>query len=258
MSASDVSSALYWLPRVTRAMSGVVPPTVTVEYDHRNELLALFGEKYDDALTMQLLGRLREAAEHIGYPVFIRTDQASAKHDGPTAYLARGEADLLHVVRRTVEDMEMKFGFGGPTPRAFLVRKYLTLNASFSAFGQEGRRHPIAREWRYFANQEGVACRHFYWPAEAISEAHSPTELVLDWRHRLAILADPLSKDEDEALARLAHLAASVCPDAPAWSVDFAQDQDGKWWLIDMAHAAQSWHPDGCPHGDPNEVNLRG
>jgi D-alanine-D-alanine ligase-like ATP-grasp enzyme len=27
------------------------------------------------------------------------------------------------------------------------------------------------------------------------------------------------------------------------WSVDFAQDEAGKWWLIDMARAESSWHP---------------
>jgi len=28
-----------------------------------------------------------------------------------------------------------------------------------------------------------------------------------------------------------------------SWSVDFALDANGKWWLIDMALAADSWHP---------------
>ena len=28
------------------------------------------------------------------------------------------------------------------------------------------------------------------------------------------------------------------------WSVDFACDVSGAWWLIDMATALHSWHPD--------------
>jgi hypothetical protein len=43
-------------------------------------------------------------------------------------------------------------------------------------------------------------------------------------------------------------------PDAPAaracgggrWSVDFCQDVHGKWWLPDMATAADSFHWPGC------------
>ena len=29
-----------------------------------------------------------------------------------------------------------------------------------------------------------------------------------------------------------------------AWSVDFVEDKPGKWWLIDMALAKDSWRPE--------------
>jgi hypothetical protein len=28
------------------------------------------------------------------------------------------------------------------------------------------------------------------------------------------------------------------------WSVDFAEDVEGNFWLIDMADANRSWHPE--------------
>jgi len=43
--------------------------------------------------------------------------------------------------------------------------------------------------------------------------------------------------------------AAKVCDGR--WSVDFARDRSGKWWLIDMALMAASWHWPGCPNGGP-------
>lgn len=38
--------------------------------------------------------------------------------------------------------------------------------------------------------------------------------------------------------------ADAVASQDRAWSVDFARDETGDWWLIDMAVAADSWHPD--------------
>ena len=65
----------------------------------------------------------------------------------------------------TFEDNVLK-GIADATS-AFLVREFLEIPAAFEAFGGL----PIGREWRFFADQESVLCRHFYWP-EAAFEGH--------------------------------------------------------------------------------------
>jgi len=142
------SSALYWLPRlealqrreldVGLPLLANLPRTVIVPYSHREAVNALEGEGQGGfpAAAMQA------ACRTIGYPVFLRTDLASAKHDGPQAYRADNWEQVADRYWRTVEDNEGKFWLepaGGPT--AFLVREWLDLDGTFHAFGG----HLIAR-----------------------------------------------------------------------------------------------------------------
>lgn len=232
---TDVNSAEFWLPKITAIpiLPGVgIPRTVVVPYAHEHAMAA-FEDGADWPAWDDLLEAVWAAVEEVGVPAFVRTDLASAKHDGPGSYRIEKRDDIPAVLSLTAQDNEMKFWPLGPTPNAFLVREWLNLDAPFSAFGG----HPIAREWRYFASRKGVDCRHFYWPEHALRAADTE-----GWELLLSAMA---ADDPPDFLDVVACQAASVCSTgADGWSVDFAQDRDGKWWLIDMATAATSWHPD--------------
>lgn len=95
------SSAVYWLPRITKELPTWIPRSEVVPYDHHKAVCQMEGESpYTE--WPQVLARVGEAARAIGYPVFIRTDLASAKHGGPSDYLARNEAELPRVLFRTM------------------------------------------------------------------------------------------------------------------------------------------------------------
>lgn len=228
MLTPDPTSALYWLPKIVDVCP--TPETRVVEYDHQQAVAALGGDKsYDD--WPNIVNSVWNAAMDIGLPTFVRTDLASAKHNGPSAYRIERQSDVGNALSETVEDNEMKLWLTGPMPRAFLVRRWLRLDAPFTAFGG----HPIAREWRYFVSDGAVTCSHFYWPEDAI---HSPSRP--EWR---SVLANMAEREPPPKLSAMARRAAKVCPDLTEWSVDFACDQAGRWWLIDMANGEQSWHP---------------
>ena len=227
------NSALIWLPKIKEA--GLpLPRTIIVPYDHQLDLARMY---VDHDAARREIDAVAAACEQIGYPCFIRTDLASAKHSGPHAYLAQGPADVPVVMGLTIEDNEMKFWTAQP-PQAFLVREYLELDAPFTAFGGL----PIAREWRYFADESGVRCKHFYWPEEAIqffrcAEADG-------WRDKLTALHD-IDPRIEERIAAMSRAAVAACGGG-YWSVDWACDRSGKWWLIDMARGQDSWHPEDC------------
>jgi len=232
--ARETSSALVWLPRIVDLPS--VPRTEVVPLDR---MVAMGWIEGEGANPVSFFKAVAGAAAKIGYPVFVRTDFASAKHSGPKAYRADDAAEIPDVVLQTIEDSEMKC-FPVGTYRAILVREFLDLDAPFEAFSG----HPIAREWRFFTKGGKVACRHFYWPEGAIQFSRGTAEPP-SWRGALAILRSPnevpfpdLDKITEEVVRRL--------PEAD-WSVDFARGRDGKWWLIDLAVAAVSWHPKDCP-----------
>ena len=227
------NSALEWLPKIT--YDGLpVPRTEIVLYNHRDIVNMLEGRKsetYD-----KLIKQIGETANYIGYPSFVRTDLASAKHDGEKSYLIRRAEDVVNVICKTVEDNELKFWMGDEIPKAFLVREFLKLDAPFKAFGGL----PISREWRYFANENGVICYHPYWPEDAI-EFYGENKEPDNWKEMLAELHKEKNAD---TLEKMAIQAAKVC--GGNCSVDFAMDETGKWWLIDMAQANRSWHWPNC------------
>lgn len=233
------TSSLYWLPLVTDA--GLpVPRTVNVPYDHM-AFVAMISDDEDYPELKSVVDAVCEAADDIGGAVFIRTDLASAKHDGPAAYrLDEPEsASALAILGKTVEDNEIKFWLDpNANPTVFLVRQFLELDAPFRSFGFGDEGHPIAREWRLFATADGVVCRHFYWPEHAVEDGR-PTDP--NWR---ALLIDLAAQPPPTELDEMAVRAAAVCSEVKEWSVDFACDVHGKWWLIDMADADVSWHPD--------------
>jgi hypothetical protein len=242
------NSALFWLPNL-EGMS--MPRTEIVLTDFADVGPLLDGK----APKKEAIEAIKAAARRIGYPVFVRTDLASAKHDGPESYRADEDKDITTVVARTMEFNELASMMGLPWS-AFLVREFLDLDAAFSAFGG----HPIAREWRFFTKDGKVICKHFYWPAAAI-KFHKGHE-VPDWQKKLAAIRATPSVPMKE-LEALAEEAVSRLPkvkewkNTDGWSVDFAKGFNGKWYLIDMAVAAESWHPDSCKNsdrkGDPGE-----
>ena len=238
---ANPNSALIWLPKIIEA--GLpVPRTEIVPYCH-DLVMPIFDGK-ESAELDRLEGAVKDAGEKIGYPVFIRSDLTSAKHSGPKSYRANDAADVGRVIVATVEDNELKTWLdprGGP--QAILVREFLILPAPFTAF----HGLPISREWRFFADLERIHCSHPYWPEGPLEGQPGLPE---NWRELLAELQQP--SIQHKALEGMAVQAAAACGGG-VWSMDFAQDASGKWWLIDMAVAGDSWHWPGCPNSNEKE-----
>lgn len=230
------TSSMWWFPRV-EAVGLPVPKTLHVPCEGLDLARLMDGETPDG--YEEMLNSVRQAADTIRYPVFIRTDQTSAKHDGPKAYRCEGPGDLPTALFYTFDHAFM--AGVNQFVRAVMVREWLDLRAGFSAF----HGHRIAREFRVFANA-GVerTCLHPYWPETAI-EFWSEDEPD-KWREVLK-RQNTIDTYESAMLRVMARRAADECGHIhPAWSVDLAQRLDGSWVLIDMACAEVSYHPEPC------------
>ena len=229
------NSALIWLPKIVAA--GLpTPRTEIVEYGHHSIASIFDGAK--SVVFENLVAGVVGACERIGYPVFVRTDLASAKHSGPGAYRISNETEVASRMYATLEDNEMKFWLEAEGPKAILVREWIAFDSPFSAFAD----HPINREWRFFADGNHVFCFHPYWPEDAITFYADAMVAPIDWRERLRELHKvPDCIDELKELS----IRAAALYGATA-SVDIAQDKHGKWWVIDMALAEGSVHWQGC------------
>ena len=247
------NSALYWQPRIDAVaddLAASVPDTEFVEYDF-TESFGLFNDPPDADLPW---GEFIAAVENVGWPAFLRTDQKSVKHAGPGAYRAE-ESDDIPTILATLTDYHVK---ATRHPAALMVREWVDIDAVFRAF--DGLK--IGREYRVFATSEAAQCEHFYWPEHAIADGRgTPTTLAGDreledseWRSRLSSLAGLTDKTRLDLHADAVAIAAALTDDrfesTTAWSVDFAQDTDGQWWVLDAARADDSWHPEDCPEAD--------
>lgn len=225
------TSMLYWWPRV-KDLGIPMPKTEIVEVPY-DDLVRLLDDKRLSSKDEQ---RLIEAGDKIGYPLFLRTDMASAKHQWErTCFVPKVEELFKHIW--ALIDQTLASGmFGELDPSALVFRELLRLNSFFTAFSGL----PISVERRYFVRDGSVECHHPYWTHDAIKHSwRQPSEP--DWGERLAAL-NKESAEEIELLTRYATRAGEVLKGY--WSIDFAEARDHTWYLIDMAVGEESWHPE--------------
>lgn len=233
------NSALYWLPAAKKAAEFYddvyVPETEVVQFDFMEALMMLEGARPESFPW----GELDSAACELGWPVFVRTDLTSAKHRGLDAV----QANHADAVERVAEALVRESARKMMKPAAFLVREWIDVDSEFEAF--DGL--PIGVEFRVFATPDEVLCTHYYWPEESIEKANLPETLWKSRRDGLKHARQPPWMDAAACTAAFeADFQHGVDEPSRAWSVDFARDEDGRWYLIDMALAEDSWQPDGC------------
>jgi hypothetical protein len=238
------NSALHWLnaAEVATEHSDVKTlETKVVEFGFMDALPLLEGENPKNFPH----GELDTAACDLGWPVFIRTDLSSAKHDGASAVRAADADDVLPIASGLVSDAAKKM----MRPAAFLVREWIDIDHSFTAFGGL----PIGTEIRVFAGPDDVLCSHYYWPEDAIKQPDLP-----EWKE----IGDEHAETSPPPEVRVAATSAATkanrheaLDDLEVWSVDFARAENGDWYLIDMALAAESWHPD-CDYASAPEGRI--
>jgi hypothetical protein len=222
------NSLLYWFPKVEEL--GIPQPRSEIVWLGWERMCGLLDGK---ALPAKLSAEIETAALKIGFPLFMRTDLHSAKHDfAHTCYVPDAGALWSHV--GALVEMDNLMCFLGDESQALVFREFLQLESTFVAF--DGM--PVARERRVFIKDGRLICSHPYWPKGAL---YRQKGLPADWRERLRDLSRLRYGDRGD----IRHYASRVADYIPgAWSVDFAWvPQRQTWYLIDMAVAAQSWHP---------------
>ncbi len=229
------NSMLYWYPKIEKS-DMLKPRTIMVKLKNTDDrLMPICGgdfspleEQWDEILT---------AARSIGFPLFMRTDEFSAKHGWEKTCYVPKEEDLKTHISNLFEESFMADILGLPI-RALVFREYIQMNNLFKAFHGN---MPVNPEIRIFIKNGKLLCHHWYWVKDAIRAAYNK-ELPNDWEE----IIDMHTKMTFVGLVIL-EAEKKICPLFKGyWSVDFCQAKDGKWILIDMAKGEESWHPEDC------------
>jgi len=224
-------SLLFWWPRI-QYLPIPMPRTEIFPVD-RDLLLDAID---DPQLLMPFMPEISATASKIGYPLFLRTDQASGKHDWKNSCYVPNEEALRDHILKVIEFNEIADIFGLQY-EALVFREFIELDWKFKAFWGE---MPVARERRYFIKDSGILCHHPYWIEDAIARA-SPWIQESNWRELLKDL-NTETNGEVKLLTEYSTEVASLLEGY--WSIDFAHAKDGRWILIDIATGENSWHPE--------------
>lgn len=222
------SSMLYWWPKIKDLP--IPQPKTEIAYQKDDWWCHLDGIP----IEREIITKVNEIANRFGYPVFVRTDLSSGKHNYlESCYI--GDYESIHKnIWRLIETNAIKDLWFN----SLIVREYLRLDWRFRAFNGL----PIAPERRYFIEDGEVICHHPYWPENAIKFwGGSKNWEHTIWKEHLKRMNHE-SIEEIELLTGYTRLVSqNISGD---WSVDFAKGANGTWYLIDMATAIQSWHPE--------------
>jgi hypothetical protein len=231
------SSMNAWWPKV-EGLDVLTPATQVIplrSYDDATEIY--------EGVPMSIvdLDTVADAIDAVGGPpAFLRTDQSSAKHKMASAsrVTSTDPEELEDSVLNLLRHNELR-GFAGLPWTTLYVREWLDLKHEFTAFEET----PIASEVRFFIHDGLVHGFGFYWPQEAIAEHPATGNIRGDWR---VLLDQVRTHAESEAVNTVWPMAREVADAFDGyWSVDFAETEDGDWYLIDMALGQVSWHPEG-------------
>lgn len=213
----------YWFPRIHEA--GLpVPRTVVIRT--AVDLLYLLDGETPDGYTGFMDGMLA-AAEHIGYPLFLRSGQISGKHHWETMCFVP-DADALPRHVTAIVNWSHIVDFVGLPTDVWVLREMIPTQPLFRCDGYG--RFPVTREFRFFVRDTEVEHIQPYWPPQAVEDGKPDLDV---WRSVL----DEISTLAAEEALDLQDLALEACAAVGGghWSVDFLQDRDGRWWLTDMA-----------------------
>ena len=227
------SSMLNWWPKI-KGLDIPQPKTkiVGLSNEDRQSLWGLLDMK---ELPKALSSEILEVANSIGYPLFMRSDQGSGKHQWNHTCFVKDRMHLFGQLTRLVEWHETLFP---PMPfGAIIFREYIDMDSKFCAF--EGL--PISPERRYFINNGDIVDSTSYWPEDSIRFYKSTKEYEdLPWRD----LLEEMNKETPEEIELLTKYALEVARFfKDYWSVDFCRSLNSKWYLIDMARGEVSWNP---------------
>lgn len=234
-SKTDLS---YWFP-IIEAAGIPVPKTkiIPITEAAQKMIWALFDGAGTDTWTDPFFEQLKEAANDMGYPCFLRTNNTSGKHEWKRTCFLPNEAAIPAHVAAIAEFSECADMFGLPWD-TWAVREMLP-TIPYGICPRYGNM-PVCKEFRFFVKDGKYQCWHPYWPHDSLEQGgwNGPDKAY----DELCFL----NGTDQETLIALAESTGAVLGDA--WSIDILETERG-WFVTDLAEAHKSFHWEGCPNG---------
>jgi hypothetical protein len=219
----------YWFPSIEAAGIAVPRTKIIAMPKAAQESIWAWFDGWDAGDLKPFVAELTAAAEALGFPLFLRTDHTSGKHDWNRCCFVRQAEDVPHHVFNIAKYSECADLIGLPWD-TWAVREFLP-TMPLGVCPRYGDM-PICREFRFFVADGETRCWHPYWPRFSLDEGGAPADLEYE-----AMIS--LDGETERRLTDLANAAGQAV--GGAWSIDLLETRRG-WYVTDMAEAANSWH----------------
>ena len=219
----DHNSLLFWYPKILGRVPTPDTTIIPIDFD--------VGRSMDGGIPKPFLNLVKKKAEQIGYPVFMRTETLSAKHQWDRTCYVKSAIGIEQHLYELFETQLMLDMSGVPPPTAVILREFLHLKSFFTAYAGM----PVAREFRFFATKGKIDCFHPYWPHGALEQGRPS---ILDWRKHI----EQLEAIPEGSAFTMVERASNQFEEQ--MSIDVCQLEGGNWVLTDMALGKQSYHWD--------------
>jgi len=240
MSVLRFNSLFIWYPLI----KGVVPSPKTVMIPQERSFTS-----YDDALTCdrteepemrRLIDLAIEAVPSLGgYPVFLRSDETSNKHDWRKSCYITGDEQVEKGIKNILEFTLMVMA--GLDFNGVVIREFLELPHGFHAFSGM----PVSKEFRYFIEDGEILCRHPYWFPSCMRRVDD--EGWLPKLRELQVLDEDTKAVLDGHALKISEAVEPLEAPGNHWSVDFCYAEKRGWMVTDMATGKDSYHYTSCP-----------
>jgi hypothetical protein len=226
---TEENSIAYWYPKI----KDLVPTP-------RTEIFPIEAVWSEDGNSLTIdddyFEPILKKAEEMGFPIFVRANDGSDKHEWrDTCYVEKKEDLRRHIGNLLIWSMDNFLPYN-----AIALREFIKMDTGFTAFylGM-----PVNPERRYFVKDGKIVCHHPYWIEDAIHG--SKEELPENWKEILK----EMNMEEQGEIDLLTSYAEKIGKEmAGYWSIDFCRTKEGKWLMIDCARGQDSWHQEGCPN----------
>lgn len=224
MAKNNPSCLSFWYPIIS-TLPGINTPKTKLFPIHFKDQLTLIDQEPTKE-SLQVIEQMKEFSKELGYPVFMKNSLFSGKHSWKnTCFVSSPDQFLPHLRHLT----DFAYAVGCEESLYWIVREIIPTKAPFTAFNEM----PVTKERRYFVKDGKVVFHHPYWIPSSIQDPS-----IENWAEEL----EKLNHESPEEIKELVSLSETVAKALPGfWSVDFLQDVNGKWYLIDMALGNKSF-----------------
>ena len=246
----DKTRLSYWFPKL-EAANLPVPYTLrtraTLE-EIENLFDVQMGAKPDPAVLCMvdriamMAQKMQFERDKAGQPFFLRTDYTSGKHNWKnTCYVSDATHDTI--LKHMLNILEYSVCNYLPID-TWVIREMLPVShyGIFRAYGNM----PLAREYRFFVNDNNIERWHPYWPDDAWVRGAVKWTTDYPWEGNGYLIKRNLAHlDHNEAkdVFALARDAGAVL--GGKFSVDIMATDRG-WYIIDCAESEKSDHDPDC------------